>query len=56
MEPIGNELARALGEQLLDRARENLLALIAEQLVGAGVGEHDSTVAVDLDDRVRSGL
>ena len=33
-----DQRARALGEQLLDRTADDLLALVAEQLVGAGVG------------------
>ena len=49
-------VAGALGEELLDRAAEDLLAVVAEELVGAGVGELDRAVGVDLDDRVRRGL
>ena len=55
-EALGDQRAGALGEELLDRAAQDLLAVVAEQLVGPRVGEADRAVLVDLDDRVRRGL
>ena len=55
-EALGDQRAGALGEELLDRAADDLLAVVAEQLVGPGVGDRDRAVGADLDDRVRRGL
>ena len=56
VEAVRGPRARALREEVLDRAADELRALVAEQLLGAGVGEHDPARRVDADDRVRSGL
>ena len=52
----GMALAHGFRDQRVDRAAEQLAALVAEHALGLGVGEHDLALRVDHDDSARRGV